>query len=447
MKAFDWGLFPEAETFLQSLVDEAAKRSKAVRGLAAEIEKGTSTAFFDWIDHAALPETKLDPAKLRAMHFTESVKDGVREFRVPGSTLFPLVAAEKEELVLGPESLAGFCSVHFPRAAFRMEPLAFQKARLVEENGLVLSAVERRGWDGYVDPGSRDGLAYEETLKAFRARARTFATAREGFAHINTLITEASGKLRSGRVVDAFFRAELEHWQAKNQAARVQKARQDALGLGWGNVDHITFRSSRPSFALLVASLERLGLVRRERYYAGAQAGWGAQILEHPETGGVVFADVDLAENERGVDFVRQPLGELDRLGTVGLWAAMHGESIFQAGLHHAAARFRFEDAAAALGRRRVVMMKPFSNFPFLKQAFTMAETWTPRRDRLNALAAKGLIDKDQHGRFSAQGAVGSHLETIERRQGFKGFNQESVSVIIKATDPRLAAGPANAGA
>ena len=26
--------------------------------------------------------------------------------------------------------------------------------------------------------------------------------------------------------------------------------------------------------------LEKLGFERRERYYAGAQAGWGAQILE-----------------------------------------------------------------------------------------------------------------------------------------------------------------------
>ena len=29
------------------------------------------------------------------------------------------------------------------------------------------------------------------------------------------------------------------------------------------------------------------------------------------------------------------------------------------------------------------------------------------------------------------------HMELIERGQGFKGFNQDSVSAIIKATDPR----------
>jgi hypothetical protein len=29
------------------------------------------------------------------------------------------------------------------------------------------------------------------------------------------------------------------------------------------------------------------------------------------------------------------------------------------------------------------------------------------------------------------------HLENLQRKGGFKGFNQKSVSVIISATDPR----------
>jgi hypothetical protein len=37
--------------------------------------------------------------------------------------------------------------------------------------------------------------------------------------------------------------------------------------------------------------------------------------------------------------------------------------------------------------------------------------------------------------RFLAEGAIGSHLEILERRGGFKGFNQKSVSAIIAATD------------
>jgi hypothetical protein len=38
---------------------------------------------------------------------------------------------------------------------------------------------------------------------------------------------------------------------------------------------------------------------------------------------------------------------------------------------------------------------------------------------------------------FRQQGGIGSHLENLERNDGFKGFNQTSVSEIISATDPR----------
>ena len=37
----------------------------------------------------------------------------------------------------------------------------------------------------------------------------------------------------------------------------------------------------------------------------------------------------------------------------------------------------------------------------------------------------------------ATQGAIGSHLENLERNEGFKGFNQTGVSEIIAATDPR----------
>jgi hypothetical protein len=53
------------------------------------------------------------------------------------------------------------------------------------------------------------------------------------------------------------------------------KARQDRLGLGWGNHDHHTYRSSREQFAGLIRVFEVIGLLCRERFYAGIEAGWG----------------------------------------------------------------------------------------------------------------------------------------------------------------------------
>ena len=81
--------------------------------------------------------------------------------------------------------------------------------------------------------------------------------------------------------------------------------------------------------------------------------------------------------------------------------------------------------------------MNPFSYFEFLKQAFTEGEIWSLDKERLDRLLEKGLVTKSQHEMFLKDGALGGHLENIQRAQGFKGFNQHSVSAIIKATDPR----------
>ena len=81
--------------------------------------------------------------------------------------------------------------------------------------------------------------------------------------------------------------------------------------------------------------------------------------------------------------------------------------------------------------------MKPFSDFPFLTQAFTEGERWLVRRERAERLLRAGLIDDRQFELFLREGAIGSHLENLQRKGGFKGFNQTSVSAIIQATDPR----------
>jgi hypothetical protein len=52
-------------------------------------------------------------------------------------------------------------------------------------------------------------------------------------------------------------------------------------------------------------------------------------------------------------------------------------------------------------------------------------------------LRSRGLITDEQFEQFAKEGAIGSHLENLQRKGGFKGFNQKSVSVIIEATDPR----------
>jgi hypothetical protein len=217
----------------------------------------------------------------------------------------------------------------------------------------------------------------------------------------------------------------------------VQKARQDKLGLGWANHDHHTFRSSRRNFRRLIALLEKLGFHCRERFYAGAEAGWGAQVLEHPVCGLTVFADVDLSADEVGGNFAHETIAERGELGTVGLWCGLHGESVLQAGMHHLECQFEHDALREQLAAAGVHTMAPFTDLGFLKQAFTEGERWAVDGDRVDRLLERGLITPTQAYDFRTQGAIGSHLENLERHDGYKGFNQHGVSEIIARTDPR----------
>jgi hypothetical protein len=302
-----------------------------------------------------------------------------------------------------------------------------------------LLAVERNAYNGFV-PAPLGTGELSRVLKAkelWSTRVRRFADEAQGFRAADEFCARVLDLVGRDLACHLFFQAERAYWESRNLAARVQKYRQDGLGLSWGNHDHHTFRCSRAHFLNLLEFLDKLGFIRRERYYAGAEAGWGAQILEQPVARIVVFADVDLMPEERAIDFTMSPLPRVTCLGTVGLWVGLHGESFLEAGMHHLEARFDFDMLRDQLQGCGVNMMKPFSDFEFLRQAFTEGERWPVRRERLEGLLANGLITQEQFDRFLAEGALGSHLENLQRHGGFKGFNQKSVSAIIAATDPR----------
>jgi len=233
------------------------------------------------------------------------------------------------------------------------------------------------------------------------------------------------------------MQGERDYWENRNTAGHIQKGRQDRIGMGWANHDHHTFRSSRHFFQPLVALMEKLGFHCRERFYAGEEAGWGAQVMENSLCNIVLFLDVDLAPEEVEHDFAHDHLPDLGKVGTIGLWCALHGDSILNAGMHHLEAQFAFQELTEDLHALGVGMMAPFSDFPYLKQAFTEGEVWDVPSEKIDRLLKAGLIEEPEAKRFHTAGAVGSHLENLERNAGYKGFNQKNVSFIIKKTDPR----------
>ena len=148
-------------------------------------------------------------------------------------------------------------------------------------------------------------------------------------------------------------------------------------------------------------------------------------------------ADVDIAPEELDIDFASTSLPERKEYGTIGLWCALHTSSIAQAGMHHLECEYDFERATALLKANGHPVMPPFTDLPMLKQAFTVAEMWRVPQERLLALLSSGTITPEQAERFGTEGAAGSHLEVLQRWEGFKGFNKTGVSAIIRDTDAR----------
>src|SRR5207253_3716157 len=235
----------------------------------------------------------------------------------------------------------------------------------------------------------------------WQTRPRAFTTAAESYRQAHVRLDRILDLVGRDLACHVVFEGERVYWQRRNRAAQVQKARQDRLGLGWANHDHHTYRSSREHFAALIALFEALGLFCRERFYAGDRAGWGAQVLEQTTAGIVVFADVDLSPEEITGDFAHQPLAARDRLGTVGLWCGLHGEAFLEAGMHHLECQFDFDLLKQQLeSQGGVKVMKPFTDFPYLRQAFTEGERWPVREERIAALLGAKLITSEQAEQF-----------------------------------------------
>jgi hypothetical protein len=445
---FDWPLAYDAETLLRRFIQTFLERNTFARRLSDQMRDRTGTDFYEWVDHFSLSPEHRD-ALLAAGLLRELVEapQGVEVYHHP-KAMMPRVLVQSGgsehgaplNLAIRTESVIDFIARHnLVQKTNGRFGAGLRRVLVSDEAGHQFSAVERLAYRGFLlnprQPGWVESVIAVREL--WRTRKRDFPDDADGVAHALDVQRRAIDVVGPDVACDLFFSEERSYWEIRNRAGQIQKRRQDSLGLGWSNHDHHTFRSSRRFFADLIEFFLRFGFKKRERYYAGTQAGWGAQIIEHFDTGITVFADVDLMPEETSVDFSVERLVDAPRLSTVGLWCGLHGDSLLQSGMHHLEARFDFSLLREQLASAGVATMKPFSDFAFLKQAFTEGERWPVNPERVRSLLARGLITHKQAGFFLKSGAVGSHLENLQRKGGFKGFNQKSVSVIIEATDPR----------
>jgi hypothetical protein len=453
-----WYPQPAAQSLVSELIEDFLSRNSHARDLSRLLKEQTGTRFQDWIDYIQAPLGQGLRAQLGEVGFSHHPLPGAPLHFSHDGAMFPAVNLADVpvwQIGLKVDSVADFLAAWRLEHPIEGEPFSpFRRALAFHGTYADLYVVERHGTRGFspINPGVERLFLSIKHLEKFRTRHRDFgiddAADLRGFAHTEHLIDHAVKDLGRDWACDLFFQGERDYWARRCRAGRVQKRRQDAVGFGWANHDHHTYRSSRHCYPHLVRCLEKLGFRARERFYAGAEAYWGAQVLEQPTAGITIFADVDMTPEELMGDFPHQGFASAiagGKLGTIGLWCELHGEAFLQAGMHHLECQFDWWALKEQLEKDAVKMMDPFTTFPYLRQSFTEGERWPvdPRRvemlvhKKVDQSGGEGLITPEQAQHFIAHGALGSHLESLERNDGFKGFNQQGVSDIISRTDPR----------
>jgi hypothetical protein len=453
LTAHTWKPQPESARLVHRLLNESLENCPFAARLSQRMLDETGTRMLDWIDHFGLAFNDPTVDQLEAVGYSKTEPRHGDAVWMHKAGLFPRVRQLRtgtRQLAIKVDSVADFLFAHgLTDVCIEGEPFSPLRVACVSQgNGVEFLVIERHGCLDFtptalagsqVKSATSSPVAVVHHFEKLLLRRRHFDLDTDGFALANTLIDAAITDLGRDRACDLFFTAERLYWQRRNRAGRIQYERQGSLGLGWANHDHHTYRSSRESFVPLIAFLEKLGFQCRERFYAGREAGWGAQVIEHPVTGVTIFADVDMSPEEVTQDFSHEPMVPRAQLGTVGLWCALHGEAFLQAGLHHLECQFDFAATRDQLKLAGIDTMNPFTDFPYLRQAFTRGEHWSVDPDRVERLRSAGRITDEQATKFLAYGALGSHLEILQRDDGYKGFNQHGISEIISATDPRRA--------
>ena len=434
-----WPRCPEAAAYFQELFQYFANQNPQIAQLAQRFEAEAGVDILSLVDHWILPPTGGLIERWEVLGLVKkTLPEGDEVWEHPGARLPRLRVKAKRTtpcLALGVESIAEFAAKNHLalEACHGDDDSGYQCGHLSLPHGELMPIV-RRGYRGFAPQSRLDGL--EAARAEFAARPRT-DDEQASIAAAQKLFGKHAATLRRGRATDEFFAAERDYYLARNAAARWQYARHEAIGIGWANHDHHTYRCSRAAFPALIRLFVAMGFICRERFYAGAEAGWGAQVLEHPESRVVIFADVDIAPEELDLDFAAVELVPRTTLGTIGLWCALHGSSIATAGMHHIECEFlcqKVKDDANAAGH---TVMAPFTELPMLWQAFTVGEPWLVPQERLAPLVTAGHLTREQAEKFATLGALGSHLEILQRWEGFKGFNKTAVSNIIRDTDAR----------
>jgi hypothetical protein len=430
-----WERQVQAQEAYLATIARLLEASPQTKAFADKLLQETAIRLIDIVDHLILAEDAM-LATLTAAGWSQ---DGT-VFRNPAGQFPPVLRGNRSVIMIRVESIDQFNRVHGLTSASQGAPYAPLRIAVAFDGPQVsMGIVERNGGSGYVveasDPATiRDGRLF---LGAFRTRRRQFDSVDAGLTAVERLVDQAVAAIGPHRACAFWLMAERENWMRRCAAGRLQKARQDAAGVGWANIDHHTYDGSRQHYRQTIRILEKLGYERREMLYAGELAGWGSQVLEQPVIGSTIFADVDLSPEELSVDFARESLPVLPKHRRAGLLSELLGESILEAGLNHVAGLYDQRVLRSQLAGHGVQMMQPFTNWPHLYQELTEGDWDAVDPLRVDKLERNGHVSATEAEELRMNGSIVTHLENIERNDGYKGFNREGIDSVLRKLDPR----------
>ena len=365
----------DAQAALQQQIDAFRQSIPILDDLARSIEERTGSPLLDWIDALHLVATPQRRERWRGLGWTAlEPRSGLEVLRHPDPELPPVVLHEEPiaRLDLRVEDLDAFLDTHDLRGSASLEgdeAACLRRASWCSGGPRSFGAVERQGAAFLVQhstivPRSARSL-WKELL---RSRRRSFDRPLEGLRELREQLHGCATDLGPGAAAELFLKVEREYWQLRNPAARIQFRRQQNLGLGWGNSGSHAFRCSRQAWPAALDVLEALGF----RMEQGPDEP-GRLRLDHPQCSARVLLEWDPSET----------------LNDRGLWVALHGESLLEAGMQRLAA-----------GKPRTR-----SSDDWAKE-----ERWQVNPARLELLVQQGVIQAQEAEQLQREGALGSSL-------------------------------------
>ncbi len=421
MTASLWSDYSEAHAFVQGIIKQSFDAAPEAEALMQRLLSGCGLSAFDMIDHIAMPKSEL--AERLGWSFTGGA------WRAPHPLLPPIWESPRMQIGFRVEAMEAFFAALGREGAIdgaRFGP--FRIATFTSMNAVTFCAVERFGWVGLKPPPPSARIIRRARIhqQIFRTRRRQFQNIERALAYTLRLSQAAAADLGPQWAGALFARAEREYWQTRSALASTPHRRQRAAGVGWCTTANLSYASSRAHLPKLIQILETLGYRHRATLVRRRDAlDWAALPFDPPPGAPIIRVHFDLAPYETVDEVLRGATAPLTWHGRPGIWCALHGESILEAGLHGLSARY--DPACARLLSTNDYQARSSGDCQDDLPTFWEHRPVSP--GRADALEREGYLPPLQTENYRLLGAGASYFSAVTA----KGLDPEKIGSLFTA--------------